>query len=106
MTVDSCSGLAYYFRASIENLEVADSWMTPIFLVDGSLPENQEEAKSLQIRAAHYVYDQRWSFKKGFSMPLLTCITPEEGVYVFKEIHEGICINHSGHMYLFQKILC
>ena len=76
---------------------MVETWMTPIirFLVDGSFLENREKAKSLQQRAAQYVYDQGQLFKKGFSMPLLTCITLEEGVNVFKEIHKGICDNYS-----------
>ncbi|KAI5327751.1 hypothetical protein L3X38_027147 [Prunus dulcis] len=31
-----------------------------------------------------------------FFLPYLRCLTPEEGHYVLREIHEGICGNHSG----------
>ena len=39
-------------------------------------------------------------------MPLLTCVTPEVGAYIFKEIHEGICGNHFGLRSLVHKTLC
>jgi hypothetical protein len=29
-------------------------------------------------------------YKRGFTLPLLKCISPEEGNYIFREIHERI----------------
>lgn len=36
-------------------------------------------------------------FKKGFSLPLLKCVTTYEATKIFEEIHEGICGNHIGY---------
>jgi len=33
-------------------------------------------------------------YKRGFSSPLLKCLTKEEGDYVLAELHEGIYGNH------------
>lgn len=30
-------------------------------------------------------------YKKSYIYPLLKCVTPEEGNYIIKEIHEGGC---------------
>ena len=35
-------------------------------------------------------------YKRGFLMLYLKCLTSEEAMYVFREINEGICGNHSG----------
>jgi hypothetical protein len=42
-------------------------------------------------------------YKKGFTLPLLKCISPKEGNYVLREIHEGVCGSHSGAMMLAHK---
>ncbi|KAL0309394.1 UNVERIFIED_CONTAM: hypothetical protein Sradi_5881700 [Sesamum radiatum] len=44
-------------------------------------------------------------YKRGFSQPFLKCLTPEEGNYVLREIHEGMCENHLGGKALAGKSL-
>jgi hypothetical protein len=44
-------------------------------------------------------------YKKGFSLPYLRCLAPDEDNYVMREIHEGICGNHSGARALQRKIV-
>ena len=34
-------------------------------------------------------------YHRGFTLPLLRCLDDEEANYVLREIHEGICGNHS-----------
>jgi hypothetical protein len=43
--------------------------------------------------------------KKGFTLPLLKCISLEEETYILQEIHEGICGNHSGARMLAHKAI-
>ena len=38
-------------------------------------------------------------------MPLLKCVTPSEAEYIMREIHEGICENHTGGLSLAFKAL-
>ncbi|KAL2492126.1 Integrase H2C2 domain-containing protein [Abeliophyllum distichum] len=38
-------------------------------------------------------------------MPLLRCVRVNEADYILREVHEGICGNHSGGLALAQKIL-
>jgi hypothetical protein len=42
-------------------------------------------------------------YKRGFTLPLLKCISTEEGNYALWEIHEGICGSHSGARVLAHK---
>ncbi|KAL2237087.1 UNVERIFIED_CONTAM: hypothetical protein Sindi_0900400 [Sesamum indicum] len=101
-------------RAAIEEKEeimCADpsppSWKEEIvnFLTNGAVPENQKEAKALREKASRFVMMDGELYKRGFSLPLLKCLTPEEGNYVLREIHEGICGNHIGGKALAGKAL-
>lgn len=42
--------------------------------------------------------------EKGYSHPLLRCLTPSEAEYVMQEINEGICGDHLGVRLLTQKV--
>ncbi|KAL2226781.1 UNVERIFIED_CONTAM: hypothetical protein Sindi_2036800 [Sesamum indicum] len=75
------------------------------FLTSGAVPENQKEAKALRGKASHFVMIDGEFYKRDFLMPLLKCLTPEEGNYVLREIHEGICENHLGGKALAGKAL-
>ena len=44
-------------------------------------------------------------YKRGYSNPLLKFITVEHGLYVMREIHEGVCGNHDGKRSLLHKIV-
>ncbi|KAL5544478.1 hypothetical protein UlMin_008262 [Ulmus minor] len=67
--------------------------MTPIirYLIVGELPIDKNKVRKLRRRSAHYAYKFGKLYKKGYSVPLLKCITPERGLYVMQEIHEGVC---------------
>ncbi|KAL0313645.1 UNVERIFIED_CONTAM: Transposon Tf2-12 polyprotein [Sesamum radiatum] len=83
------------------------SWKEEIvrFLTEGFEPEGEKDAKSLRRRASHFVMVDGQLYKCGFSQPFLKCLTPEEGNYVLREIHEGICGNHLGGRALAGKTL-
>ena len=38
-------------------------------------------------------------------LPLLKCVSPEEGNYILREIHEGIYGSHSGSRVLARKVV-
>uniref|UniRef100_A0A2N9HZF6 Uncharacterized protein n=1 Tax=Fagus sylvatica TaxID=28930 RepID=A0A2N9HZF6_FAGSY len=44
-------------------------------------------------------------YKRSFSLPYLRCLAPDEANYVMREIHEGICGDHSGARALQRKIV-
>jgi len=44
-------------------------------------------------------------YRKGYSTPLLKCITSKRAEYILAEIHEGVCGNHSGARTMAAKVL-
>ena len=44
-------------------------------------------------------------YKRGFSCPYLRCLGTEEADYIMREVHEGICGNHSGLRSLVHKLM-
>ncbi|BFG25370.1 hypothetical protein CerSpe_116440 [Prunus speciosa] len=74
------------------------SWMDPIlsYLTSGTLPIDKAEAKTLRRRSARYLMLNQILYRRGHSLPMLRCMTPQQGNYVLREIHEGACGDHSG----------
>ena len=74
------------------------TWMEPIvkFLTKGVLPVAPQAASKVRRQAPWFVMMEGELMKRGFSHPLLTCVSQEDGLYVIKEIHEGICGRHMG----------
>uniref|UniRef100_A0A2N9HRX3 Uncharacterized protein n=1 Tax=Fagus sylvatica TaxID=28930 RepID=A0A2N9HRX3_FAGSY len=83
------------------------SWMTPIisYLQRGTLPDNRHEARRLKVRASRFLMLQGTLYKRSFSLPYLRCLAPDEANYVLREIHEGVCGNHSGARALQRKVV-
>ncbi|KAI5345966.1 hypothetical protein L3X38_013843 [Prunus dulcis] len=88
-------------------IDHSPTWMDPIlqFLQNQTLPANPAEARRVRHRSARYLIINGSLYKRGFSLPYLRCLTPEEGHYVLREIHEGICGNHSGARSLAHKVI-
>uniref|UniRef100_A0A2N9EWL9 Integrase catalytic domain-containing protein n=1 Tax=Fagus sylvatica TaxID=28930 RepID=A0A2N9EWL9_FAGSY len=81
----------------VNPIDINNSWKTPIvkYLEDGTLPTNVVEARKLKIRAIRFVLMQGILYKRGFSLLYLRCLDKLEAEYVMREVHEGICGNHS-----------
>ena len=84
-----------------------NSWTKPIvlYLKDGVLPDEKEAARKLKVRDARFVLIKDVLYKRGFSRPYLRCLGMEEADYVMREVHEGICGNHSGSRSLVHKLV-
>ncbi|XP_074326570.1 uncharacterized protein LOC141664514 [Apium graveolens] len=78
--------------------ELGPTWMTSIlaYIREGSLPDEKNEARRIKYKAARYVIYDKILYIRGFSVPLPKCIYGEECNYILREVHEGICGNHSG----------
>ncbi|XP_022848739.1 uncharacterized protein LOC111371053 [Olea europaea var. sylvestris] len=70
---------------------------------DQSRPPLKNEAKKLRRRAAYFILQDDVLYKRGFSSPLLQYVGGEEAMYILREIHEGVCSNHSGGTALAHK---
>nr|XP_027122043.1 uncharacterized protein LOC113738985 [Coffea arabica] len=97
-------------QKSIDQVQVlaidsSATWMTPLvdYLSSGALPENKAEARRIQLRAAKYAYAGRTLYRRSYLSPWLKCVTLEEGDYVLREVHEGICAAHVGSRVLAKK---
>lgn len=44
-------------------------------------------------------------YRRGFNQSQLKCLSEEDGNYVLREIHEGICDNHTRGSSLAQKVI-
>ncbi|XP_022151715.1 uncharacterized protein LOC111019628 [Momordica charantia] len=82
------------------------SWMDPIVeFIQGNPPQELKEQKKMARKAARFVLRDGALYRRGFSLPLLKCVTPEEGLYILREFHEGVCGNHSGARSLSAKVV-
>ncbi|XP_021822806.1 uncharacterized protein LOC110764201 [Prunus avium] len=82
-----------------------NTWMSPIhaYLTNGPLPANKAKARQLRYRSTRYIFINDILYKRGYSTPYMKCITEEQGEYVLREIHSGVCGDHSGYRSLAHK---
>ena len=69
------------------------------------MPNEKEAVRKVKVRAARFILIKDVLYKRGFSRPYLRCLGNEEADYVMKEIHKGICGNHSGSRSLVHKLV-
>ncbi|XP_057976091.1 uncharacterized protein LOC131163516 [Malania oleifera] len=72
---------------------------------DGSLPEDNKEARKVRRKAARYTLIGRELYRRSLTLPYLRCLNDEEGTYVLREIHEGVCGNHLASRALAHKAM-
>ena len=75
------------------------------FKKTGRLPSDSLEAKYVKARDKWFELWDETLYKKAFNRPLLMCITREDKLDVFKELHEGVCASHFGGRALGEKAL-
>ena len=94
-------------RANVEEMNFEKNWTTPLiaYLRSGILPDRKDAARKLKVQASRFVLIRNVLYKRGFSRPYLRCLNHEEADYVVREVHEGICGNHSGARLLVHKLL-
>ena len=91
----------------VQEIDLGSNQTTPIvsYLKDSTLPNGKEAIRKLKVQVTRFVLIKNVLFKRGFSHPYLRCLGPEEAYYVMKEVHEGICGNHSGSRLLVHKLI-
>ena len=96
-----------HMKEEVSPIDVSNSWMTPItnYLEEGTLPSDLVEARKLKVRSARFALIQRILYKRSFSLPYLCCLDKTEAEYVMREVHEGICGNHSRARSLVHKLV-
>ena len=83
------------------------NWTMPLisYLKNGMLPDGKDAARKLKVQASQFILIKDVLYKRGLSRPYLRCLVPEEAKYVMREVHEGICRNHSGARSLVHKLI-
>ena len=71
----------------------------------GILLDGKDAARKLKVQALRFVLIRDVLCKRGFSQLYLRCLSHDEVDYVMKEVHEGICGNHSGARSLVHKLV-
>ena len=91
----------------VQEIGSESDWTTPIasYLKNGILPNRKEAARKLKVQAARFILIKDVLYKSGFSRPYLRFLGTEEADYVMREVHEGICRNHSGSRSLVHKLV-
>ena len=67
--------------------------------------EREGRRKKVEGPKSRFVLIKDVLYKRGFSQPYLRCLGQEEADYVMREVHEGICGNHSGARSLVHKLI-
>ena len=93
--------------SNVQEIGFESNWTTTIasYLKDGILPNEKEAVRKLKVWAARFALIKDVLYKRGFSHPYLRCLGNEEADYVMREVHEGICGNHSGSRSLVHKLV-
>jgi ribonuclease HI len=91
----------------IEEESDEPEWATDViqYLHNGSLPEEKMRARKVKMHSARYVLIGGSLYRRGYTEPLLKCLKSSEAEYILKEIHEGVCGNHSGSRMLAHKAI-
>nr|KYP46776.1 Uncharacterized protein Mb2253c family [Cajanus cajan] len=78
--------------------EELDSWMGPYiaYLTRGELLEDKREASLVQRESSRFVVINERLYRRGFSTPLLKCLTTSQAQRVMDEVHGGMCGSHIG----------
>ena len=81
----------------MQEVDSENNWTTPLvsYLKNGVLLARKKVMRKLKVQAARFVLIKDVLYKRGFSCLYLRCLGPEEADYVMREVHEGICGNHS-----------
>jgi hypothetical protein len=89
----------------IDDAYVIPQWTRNVveYLKNGQLPDDKIEARKIRMQSARYTLIGEILYRRGYTLPLLKCLSTTEAEYVLKEIHEGVCSSHSGGRMLAHK---
>ena len=91
----------------VQEIGSESNWTTTIalYLKDGVLPNEKEATRKLKVQTARFVLTKDVLYRRGFTCLYIRCLGNEEADYVMREVHEGICGNHSGSRSLVHKLM-
>ncbi|KAK0578182.1 hypothetical protein LWI29_006405 [Acer saccharum] len=69
------------------------------------LPKEVMEAKRIKYRSTRYTILKGELYRRRFSKVLQRCVAGEEANKILKDVHSGVCGNHTGGKSLAYKVL-
>ena len=93
--------------SNVQEMNSENNWTTPLiaYLRSCILPDGKDTTRKLKVQASRFVLIRNVLYKRGFSQLYLRCLSHEEADYMMREVHEGICGNHSGARSLAHKLI-
>ena len=93
--------------ANVQEVNSEKNWTTPLiaYLRSGILPNGKDAARKLKVQASRFLLIRYVLYKRGFSRLYLRCLSHDEADYMMREVHEGICGNHSGARSIARKLI-
>ncbi|KAK1561284.1 hypothetical protein QYE76_007642, partial [Lolium multiflorum] len=76
----------------------------PEFLINGTLPVDENESRRIQRRSKAYTIINGEVYKRSVTGVLQRCVEPEEGKEMLEEIHQGECGHHASSRALVAKV--
>lgn len=91
---------------TIDEIELGD-WRSSIMRI---LKEEEPEVNKQQLQkfkriTLRYTIIDRYLYRRSLSKPMLHCLNTWDANYALREVHEGICENHSEARTLAQKVI-
>ena len=92
---------------NVQEICSKSNWTTPLvsYLKNGMLSDGKDGIRKLKVQASRFVIIKDVLYKRGFSYLYLKCLGPEEVEHIMREVHKGICGNHSGAQSLVLKLI-
>jgi reverse transcriptase-like protein/integrase-like protein len=92
---------------AIATVDRSATWMDPLiqFFKDNTLPEDPALVPLFMKKVKWFEFHEGILYKKSYTHPLLKSVTPEDGNYILREIHEGGCGIHQGTRTIINKAL-
>ncbi|KAK0594634.1 hypothetical protein LWI29_038068 [Acer saccharum] len=75
------------------------------YLEENILPEDAVETRRIKYRSTRYTVLRGELYRRGFSKVLQRCVAGEETNKILKDVHSGVCGNHTGGKSLAHKVL-
>ena len=94
-------------KANVQEVNSDKNWTAPLiaYLRIGILPDEKDAARKMKVQASRFMLIRDVLYKRGFSRSYLRCLSHDEADYVMREVHEGICRNHTGARSLVHKLI-
>ncbi|PKA59337.1 hypothetical protein AXF42_Ash001431 [Apostasia shenzhenica] len=91
------SNRSNYELAEVHCTSQALCWMDRIidYLKGGVHPNNQVEARKLQLECVKYTLINDQLYRRFYARPLTKCLRSEEATEVMKTMHKGECRTHA-----------